>query len=451
MNRLEKRSALSLALVFGFRMLGLFMLMPIMMIDGQELTGATPALLGLAIGIYGLSQALLQIPMGYLSDKWGRKPVIYAGLLLFFIGSVVAALSTSVYGVILGRVLQGAGAIASTVMALATDLTRDQNRSKVLAMIGVSIGLAFVLAISIGPLLSHLLGIQGIFVITAVCALLAMLVVKFLVPTPERRLEDTTAKIQGVWQAMHDAQLTRLNISVFVLHFSLTAIFVAIPLYFQAQGISQTMQSFIYASSLVVGFFAMLPIIVWTERNFKHHLVVQGAVVVFMIAFGLMMIMHHVFVFFVAAVFLYFFAFNFLEATLPSLVSRIVDPKFKGSALGAYSTSQFFGAFLGSTCAGMIVSTHSEIGIYWMALLISALWLIAAMGIQSPPKLLNLTLHIHTKQEDNWEEIAALLSSMKGIKESVVVPEENIVYIKAKTEEVSEKELQNLPFVNSIS
>ncbi|MGB5650883.1 MAG: MFS transporter, partial [Sedimenticolaceae bacterium] len=339
----EKRAVLGLAGVYGFRMLGLFLILPVFALFAEKLPGATPFLTGLAVGIYGLTQAVLQIPFGLLSDRIGRKPVIFGGLLLFALGSVIAASAQDVWLVILGRAVQGSGAIAAVVMALAADLTREENRTKAMASIGITIGASFMIAMMAGPVLGRLIGVSGIFWLTAVLALLGIAMVALVVPTPTRssvhRDAETVPAMFG--RVLHNPELLRLDFGIFCLHLILTALFLAVPVMLRDLGLEPLQHASLYLPVMLGSIAAMVPFIILAERRGLMKQVFLGAVTSLALAQFALGALSQQFWGFVAALALFFTAFNLLEATLPSLVSKVAPVDAKGTAMGVYSTSQF--------------------------------------------------------------------------------------------------------------
>ena len=350
MTSAEQRAAGSLAAVFAFRMLGLFMVLPVLATYGGSLPGATPLLIGVAIGAYGLTQACLQIPFGMLSDRIGRKPVIIGGLLLFALGGLVAAQAESMQGIIVGRVIQGAGAIAAAVMALVADLTREQHRTKAMAMIGMSIGVSLAVAMVAGPVIAARSGLEGVFYSTTGLALVGMLLVIWVVPAPQQALRHREAGVvrSAFLPSLRNKDLLRLNYGIAVLHAILMASFVAIPLALQEQaGLPREEHWWVYLSALLLSFFAMVPFIIYAERQRQIKRVVLGAIALLALVQPVMWLGMGSLPWLVAAIVLFFVGFNLLEATLPSLLSKIAPAGGKGTAMGVYSTSQFAGAALG--------------------------------------------------------------------------------------------------------
>ncbi len=433
MNRGEIRAALSLSSVYALRMLGLFMILPVFALYAADLEGVTPTLTGLAIGIYGLTQAVLQIPAGLLSDRIGRKPVIIGGLLVFAAGSVVAALADSMLVVILGRALQGAGAIAAAIMALAADLTREQHRIKAMALIGMSIGLSFALALVLGPVLNDWVGVPGIFAITAVLALGGILVVLFVVPQPvvsrpHRVAEAIPAQFGRV---LRQTQLLRLDFGILMLHAILTASFVVLPLVLRDQaGVAASVHWKIYLPVLVCSVLAMLPLIVLAERRGRTRPVFLFAIALLIAAeLGLFFLPVTLFSV-VFMMFVFFTAFNLLESMLPSLVSRIAPADCRGTAMGFYSSSQFFGAFLGGALGGALHQHFGTHAVFLCSALGALLWLLLALSMARPEKLSSYIYKIDAGEAEGAEQLARRLLAVAGVAEAVVVAEEGVAYLK---------------------
>ncbi|MDY0207927.1 MAG: MFS transporter [Pseudomonas sp.] len=436
MNAQEKRAASGLSLVFAFRMLGMFMVLPVLATYGQDLTGATPFLLGLAIGAYGLTQALLQIPFGMLSDRVGRLPIIYLGLLIFAAGSVVAGMSDSVWGVIAGRVLQGAGAISAAVMALLSDLTREQHRTKAMAMIGISIGISFSVAMVVGPLVTRGFGLSGLFWLTAVMALLGMVIIAVAVPKPAQQVrhrESGVAK-DALAATLSNVALLRLNFGIFVLHALLMASFIALPLALVDQGgLPKEEHWWVYLVALFVGFFAMLPFIIYSEKKRQMKRVFVGAISVLMVTELFLWLFADNLTLLIIGTLAFFTAFNFLEASLPSLISKVAPAGAKGTAMGVYSTSQFLGAALGGMLGGWLFSVGGASLVFAGCAVLAALWLIFAANMQEPPYVTSVRLPVSpaAMQETQW---LTALSSQAGVMDAVLVAEEAAIYVKFDTQ-----------------
>jgi MFS family permease len=447
MTRLERQAALSLTSIYALRMLGLFLLFPVLALYASHLEGSTPMLIGLALGAYGLSQALLQIPFGMLSDRFGRKPVIIAGLILFSLGSAIAAVSHTLFGVIAGRLLQGSGAIAGPVMALAADLSREEQRTKVMAIIGISIGLSFALSLILGPILNAWIGVPGIFWLIALLAIAAIGVLIVWVPSPVRSMVHRDAEaVPGQLRAvLTDPQLLRLDFGILVLHLILTATFVVTPLALRdIAGFPASRHWEIYLPVLILSMAAMLPFILLAERKRQIKPVMAGAVAVLGLAeFGLQLFYHSV-AGIVAMLWLFFTAFNLLEAGLPSLMSKLAPPDRKGTALGVYSTSQFLGAFIGGWLAGWLYGRYGFEAVFDACALFTVLWFVLTLAMPSPQYLSSYILRVGQVDEAEARQLAARLGAVPGVAEAVVIVEEGVAYLKVDRSALNEEALRAL-------
>jgi MFS family permease len=376
LSPLERRSALTLACVISLRLFGLFLIMPVFSLYAQKMPDATPWLIGMALGVYGLGQVLLQMPLGLLSDRIGRKPAITLGLLVFAAGGLVAALSHTLLGIVIGRALQGMGAVAGAGTALAADLTREENRGKVMGIIGVSIGVAFLLALILGPPLEAIQGLSGLFGATSILALAALVLLWLIVPTPERRKAPAAAAFGSVLSMLRDGRMLVLNGSVFFLHMLLTASFVGLPLLLAERlRLPVNRHWELYLPVMVIAAFVMGACL-HRMREVAQSLRIVGICVV-AIGLGLLgfaLSGHHLAALGVAAA-VFFSAFNLLEAALPSLVSRLAPSHLRGAAMGAYSTSQFLGAFVGGAVGGIALGRVGTDGVFLCAAAMTLLWL----------------------------------------------------------------------------
>jgi len=354
-NPTEKKAAFSIAILIALRMYGLFLIMPVFSVYAKTLPYSTPLLIGLALGIYGLTQALLQIPLGLASDFFGRKKILTIGLLIFIVGSIIAALSTNIYGVIIGRAIQGMGAIASTGMALIADVSRPEQRSKMMAFVGMSIGLAFMLAFITGPIFSGWFGVAGLFWITAILALLALIQLHVFVKEPTQKIKKAFSLAEFI-HTFKDMRLMSLNISVFVLHAVMTAVFVVLPLFLVEQlNFSAPQHWKMYLPVLLISVVFFIPMIIMHEKIKKYFLFISVALIGLAISQVMMALFNSSLMVISAMLVLYFTFFNFLEAAMPAMLSRMAGEKYRGAAMGAYSTAQFMGAFAGSALAGMLM------------------------------------------------------------------------------------------------
>ncbi len=433
MSRTELRAALSLSGIYALRMLGLFMILPVFALYATDLDGVTPALTGLAIGIYGVTQALLQIPAGLLSDRIGRKPVIIGGLLVFALGSVMAALADSIWLIIFGRALQGAGAIAAAIMALAADLTREQHRIKAMALIGMSIGLSFALALILGPVLNNLVGVPGIFALTAVLALGGVLVVLFVVPQPaalriHREAEAVPAQFGRI---LTHGQLLRLDAGIFILHAILTGTFVVLPLILRDEAAVLAADHWkIYLPVLVCSVAAMIPLIILAERRGHTRAVFLAAIMLLLIALAGLYALPLSVVSVLAMLLVFFTAFNLLEAMLPSLISRVAPVDCRGTAMGFYSSAQFMGAFAGGVMAGWLQGQFGLHAFFLFAAAASLAWLLLAFGMVPPAKLSNYVYSLGGQSGVDREGLAERLRGLAGVSEAVVVEEDGVAYLR---------------------
>ena len=442
----ETRAASGLALVFAFRMLGMFMVLPVLATYGMDLAGATPALIGLAIGAYGLTQAFLQIPFGVISDRIGRRPVIYGGLVIFAIGSVVAAQADSIWGVIAGRILQGAGAISAAVMALLSDLTREQNRTKAMAMIGMSIGVSFAVAMVVGPLLTRAFGLHGLFLATGVLALVGIALVAFVVPkaTAHTRHRESGVARGEMLATLKHPDLLRLDLGIFVLHSILMASFVALPLALvERAGLPKEQHWWVYLTALVVSFFAMIPFIIYGEKKRKMKRVLLGAVATLMLVELFFWAFGDGLKALVIGTVVFFTAFNLLEASLPSLISKVSPAGGKGTAMGVYSTSQFLGSAMGGILGGWLFQ-HGGLGVVFIGCAaLCALWLVIAVTMREPPYVTSLRLPL-SPQAMRETGLAERLKTVPGVTDAVVVAEEAAIYIKLDKEILDRTALERL-------
>lgn len=382
MTPAERRTGGVLAAIFGLRMLGLFLVLPVFSVLAAGLPGGDDVMLvGLALGAYGLTQACLQIPFGLASDRWGRKPVIVAGLLLFAAGSFLAAAAPDIHVMIIGRVLQGAGAISAAITALAADLTREQHRTKIMAMIGASIGLVFAVSLVIAPPLAAALGLSGLFVLIGLLALGAIVLLFTAVPPAPTFARHERPPFSAV---LFDSRLARLNFGVFSLHLMQTALWVVVPLSLVAGGLPGSSHWKIYLPAVLLSFAVMIPAIIAAEKRGRMRSVYAGAV-------GLLIVVQAGLALFGKGLWatgfwllLFFIAFNILEALQPSLISRLAPGAAKGAALGIYNTTQSIGLFLGGALGGWLFKHFGASAVHLACAGIGIIWLALATRIAVP-------------------------------------------------------------------
>ena len=444
MTPLERRSVGLLAVIYALRMAGLFLIFPVFALYAQGLTGQTPLLIGLALGAYGLTQALLQIQFGTASDRYGRKPVIVVGLIIFAVGSVVAALSTSVWGVILGRALQGAGAIPAAVMALASDLTREEQRTKAMAGIGIAIGSSMLFSIVLGPVLNGWIGVPGIFWLTGILALLAIAVLVLWVPNPTRGARGHESATRAQYATLlRDPQLARLNIGIFCLHMAVPAMFLVIPhLVVEHLGLVANEHWKVYLPVMIAGVVTMVPFLAMGNRPDRLRGVLALGIAVLLIAECMLALGHGSSLWLIAGLWIFFSGFNILEAMLPSLISRLAPARVKGAAMGIYSTAQFLGAGIGGVAGGFLYGHFGATGVFVFAAIGFALWL-AAVATMPPVKFLaTRTVRIGKCSAAEAKRLAHDLLAVVGVAEAVVLADEGVVYLKVDATVLDESTLR---------
>lgn len=409
------------------------MLIPVFTVHANHLTSATPTLIGIALGSYGLSQGLLQIPFGLLSDRFGRKPMITIGLILFAAGSLLGAYTTSIQGMILARTIQGTGAIGSVLIALLADLTPDEHRTKAMAIIGMTIGMSFSLAMVISPALTHHFGLSGIFYLTTLLALIGLIILHGVIPTPKKEPFHTDSGTNPALfkQVLCNTHLQRLNVGIFCQHFILTSTFFAIPILLQQQLLlgHLTKQWHFYLPLMVLSFFVMVPFLVVAEKKKRiKTLFVLSVLITFICQVAL--VLNHTSWFAICGfMFAYFVVFNILEASLPSLISKQASSESKGTAMGIYSSSQFLGIFAGGAVAGIVYQYTESQGIFMINSLVAMIWLIIAHFIE--PELYLTTLIL--PYENNQLETSLLIDQLKslpGVQDVAINLEESTIYLR---------------------
>lgn len=374
----ERRHVLKLSGLYTIRLLGLFMILPIFSISAQQLNGATSSLIGLALGSYGLTQAIFQLPLGRLSDRLGRKPILIMGLILFILGSIVAATANSIWAMIIARALQGAGAIGSTISAYVADVTEDKHRIQAMALLGSIIGLSFLVAMILGPYLNSHFGLHGLFWTCAGLGCLGFLIIGML-PTPIILHPEKTIPIKPLLQ---DSYLFRLDIGIACSHALLTASFLIIPRLLINAGLPIDKQWIMYAILLPVAFAAMVPGIIIAEKQKRSEIVLKSAILILIAGLTCIVLLHqHLWGLF-AGLFAFFAAFSLCEALLPAMVSKRAPGSAKGTAMGIFSTSQFLGIFAGGSIGGRILHSYGEKPLVWGLVALSVLWFIASYPLK---------------------------------------------------------------------
>ncbi len=447
MDKHELRAVSSLAAVFSVRLLGLFMIYPVFSTYARELSGATSYKIGLALGIYGLSQGLLQIPFGMLSDRIGRKVLIIAGLAIFGIGSAVAALSTSINGVIVGRLLQGGGAAGSVILALVADLTSEQNRTKAMALVGVTIGASFIIAVVAGPIVASFAGVQGIFWLMVFLAVLGIAITQFVVPDPHgiQVQQDAEAVPALLSSVLKNGELLRLDFGTFVQNAMLTASFLVVPgLLHSALNVTTHDQWIVYLPVLTVSLLATVPAIIVAEKHRLMKPVFVGAVAALAASQILLVFAARNHYALLASLTIFFSGFNIMSATLPSLITKAAPPGAKGTATGIYSSSQFLGIFAGGIVGGWAHQHFGDTGVFMATAVLTLLWLAAAVTMAEPSPFTTRLVRISDAQAARAESLAAKLRQMPGVAEAVVIAEQKLAYLKVDAKAFDEAKAEAL-------
>lgn len=443
MNALERRSTFALSSIFALRMLGLFMIIPVFSVAGQTYEYATPALLGLAVGIYGLTQAILQIPFSLIADRYSRKPLVVFGLLLFALGGAIAAMSDTIYGVIIGRAIAGGGAVSAVVMALLADVTREENRMKAMATMGMSIGVSFAVAFSLGPWLTGLVGISGLFWVTTIMGLAAISML-FLVPKVTRHHRNyQQGYLAQLKQVLKMGDLNRLHVSVFSLHLLLTAMFIYIPSQLiDFAKIPLNSHGWVYLPLLVISLFFAFPSIVLAEKYRKMRGIFLTAIGGIILGLGILIFGFESKYILLTGLGLFFIAFNVMEALLPSWLSKAAPIQSKATAMGVNASSQFLGAFFGGVTGGQLLLLNNT-ALGWSILTgLAIIWLLISFGLAQPRYLSSMVLRLpEHKQTDEW---TSQLLAIRGIEEVVVMSDQQVAYVKVDKQQIDDATRQDL-------
>ena len=431
----EMRASMALAWVYALRMLGMFLVLPVLALYAAEMpdAGDNKMLVGLAMGMYGLTQAVLQLPLGMASDRFGRKKVIYLGLLVFAIGSFMAAVATSLPMLVLARAIQGAGAVSAAVTALVADLTREEVRTRAMAMIGLSIGLTFSASLVISPLLSEYIGVAGLFALTGVLTLLSMLVVKFLVPDPVRSKLHEDAEVQPArfGEVLKNKELLRLNFGIFALQCGMMALFTSLPFALQDLGLNKSHHWQVYLPATLIGLVLMIPaIIVGETRNKLKQIFLLGIALIFASQLGLLFGLHSVWLIGLSLI-VYFIGFNILEASQPSLVSKIAPAELKGTAMGVYNTMQSVGLFSGGALGGLLFHHFGFNGVFAFCSVLIGAWFAIAAVAPAPAPVKNVVLPVGGAWQGRQDELHSRLKQLAGVEAISFSADGETVFIKA--------------------
>ena len=383
MSSAERFFALKISLVMAIRMLGLFMLFPVMSVYAGDYESATPFLIGMAIGIYGLTQAIFQIPFGYLSDRFGRKPILLIGLLVFLLGSILAANTSNIIIVVIGRAFQGGGAISAVLMAFLADSVSEENRAKANAFVGFQIGVAFMLSLLIGPIISSRVGLSGLFWVIAILSLIAMLIVLSLKHTKSITYYKLSLK---AFKENFTKELLALDFSIFSLHLILAAGFIVMPLLIMENQIVSMLDNWqLYLPAVLLSFLGMIPLIIISEKFKKTKYILLISILLLISSQIIFYSLNLNFKVFLITLTIFFVAFNTVEALLPSLLSRTASASKRGLAMGIFSTSQFLGTFIGGAIGGFIYDIYNLNSVFLFTIFVAIIWwlLILFMPLKS--------------------------------------------------------------------
>ncbi len=450
---IERRAVFGLSVIYGLRMFGLFLLLPVLAIHADTLAYSTPLLVGLTIGGYGIAQAIFQIPFGLMSDKFGRKKIITFGLFLFLLGSVIAGFSENIYSMLFGRILQGSGAIAAAVLALTADLTRENQRSKAMAIIGVSIGGSFMLAFIVAAPLVSLIGFSGLFFVTALLAMMAITALWLYVPNqlarPSRDVKFVVSDFVGLFKHPH---LMRLNLGIFVLHCVLTAMFVVVPLLLvERLNMSPVTHWKLYIPVMLASVVLMIPMIIASANKAMIMRVFLIAICLLILAqIGLYVSNLDSFYSIASCLLVFFVGFNALEALLPSLVTRLSPAANKGTAVGIYNTFQFSGVFIGGAVGGFLMGESGVDAVFVFCGVLLLSWSTIVIFSPEAPlydsQLVKLNKNRVNQTEEN-SQIYDNLLEVDGVKDVTIIDEENIAYLKVDRVDFDLSSLNKFTFV----
>jgi len=431
MSGTEIRALLSLGSLFGLRMLGLFLILPVFAVHALKLKGGeNHTMVGIALGAYGLTQGIFQIPFGMASDRYGRKRTIVVGLVLFAIGSFVAAAATDIYTVIAGRTIQGLGAIAAPVLAFAADVTREQHRTKAMAAIGASIGFVFATSMVAAPALYRVIGMAGIFGLTGILSILAIYVTLRVVPEEPTEIRDMSRRVQpgALGRVLKDRELLRTNFGIFTVHTLQMSMFVVVPVSLvRYSGLPLVDHWKVYLPVVLLSFVLMVPPILYAERRKRIKTVFLATIGAMALIEAALALELKSFYGVVAVLVAFFVAFNVLEATLPSIVTRISPPSTRGTALGVYNTTQALGLFVGGALGGWLTQHFGGQSVFVFGIALVALWFLIAAGMRSPNQVQSRTFSLG--EVGDPAALRERLICLRGVRDAVLIPEKGVAHL----------------------
>jgi MFS family permease len=429
----ERRSSFLLSLIFGVRMLGLFMILPVFSLYAEHFEGATPFLMGLALGMYGFSSGICQIFLGMLSDVWGRKVVITLALLVFIVGSLLCAHASSIQTLILGRFFQGLGASGSSILALLSDLTRPESRTKSMAIVGMMIGLSFMLSMILGPFLNGLIGLTGLFYLTGFLGAVGILILWVFVPAPLQSVfhSDQQFSFLTLRTALGDLNLWRLNLGVFVLHAILIGVFVALPSVLLSEtNLTTKSQEILYFVTLISSFISVVPLILLAERKSHLKKISLLSILGLLVSITCFIVGSHSSLLMSVSLWIFFTGFIFLEASLPSWLSKVCPLKARGTCFGFYSSFQFLGAFFGGAVSGIFLANHSLSSVFIFVGVLALFWLGIKATIDPPSNKVTRMLSIPLLNEGNRHHLLSVLKGLPGVQEVELGMVDKTAYIR---------------------
>ncbi|UDG79164.1 Inner membrane transport protein YajR [Candidatus Ecksteinia adelgidicola] len=449
MTALERRTTFGLSVILSLRMFGIFMVLPALTTYGMYLNGANKVLIGIAIGVYGLCQAIFQIPLGFISDSIGRKPIIIGGLIIFMFGSIIPIINHSIWGVILGRALQGAGTITSSVMALLSDLIREQNYTKAMAFIGINFGIIFTLSIVLGPIITHIFNIHTLFLISASLAFIGIILTLVIVPSSisNKRLlnRNTNIMCDNFLKVLKNKRLLKLNFDIMCLHVLLISIFIALPFSIEKAGLNVSEHWKIYLVTMLISFIIMIFVIIYAEKYRHIKQVFIGSIAILFFSETLMWLPGNHLWSVITGIQLFFIGFNIMEAILPSLISKESPLGCKGTAMGIYSTSQFIGVAIGGIFGGWLYHLKGTVLVFILGSILSFVWMYISRTMKEPSYFSSLKIKLSSLTMKSTI-LESYLKNQPGIKEVIIIPEEDSIYVKVDVKKVNRSQIEKLIF-----